>query len=381
MSNDRLCKRVVVVGAGVSGCACAAGLASQGVGCVLVNAALDTTGMPGYGSLLGLPDGGDWGKLVRVFAAMPPELRCAWLSGARSLSVGLLVDPRAVSLRVKWVLEQTEIVLLRQGLVTKLETEGSGGQWRLETAFGDVLWADVVVLAVGLALGGRVQVGADNLGGGRYGEVASDDLLASLMDLGLGVHRTSIEVPPLYCGSLLASDKSAGAAKRSVCGVLPEQWVREFREWEAKIWEWEVQARELSLETGRGPAPLLGYGPEAAASSGSGFEAGSGPWSEELGLVPASGCTHEWQAVLDPGAGAGQLTDASDSALTPSDMTVSRLGYRVTGLVLDEVDETGRVQGLDGLWAIGRVAGASSYLESLGSALRASATIGAELRG
>jgi hypothetical protein len=51
------------------------------------------------------------------------------------------------------------------------------------------------------------------------------------------------------------------------------------------------------------------------------------------------------------------------------------LGYEVRADVIKDGDEDGRIPGLSGVWAVGRVAGASSYVESLASGVRAAAAV------
>ncbi len=113
---------VIVVGAGVSGCACAACLAAAGAQVLLVNSALDILGLPGYGPGL-FPAQGGWSELAGVLSDLPAPLRWAWLSSASVVKNGsplLLVDRRAVSLETKRALEGMAGIDFRQGLVVEI---------------------------------------------------------------------------------------------------------------------------------------------------------------------------------------------------------------------------------------------------------------------
>ncbi len=70
--------RVVIVGAGVSGCACAGVLATAGVEVLLVSASLDAAGMPAYGPVVpaaGAPGGA---RLLAAVGGLPHDRRCGW---------------------------------------------------------------------------------------------------------------------------------------------------------------------------------------------------------------------------------------------------------------------------------------------------------------
>ena len=204
----------VVVGAGVSGCACAAALASRGVRVTVVNGALDAVGLPGYG-----PDvaGGirGWAEIGETMAALPAVLREVWLDAAAVPEDGaafLTVDRRMVSIETKRALERIPGLEFRQGLVTdvRVVTEGSpgaepGGPGRprvaVETVFGEVVEADAIVIAVGLGLGGRVAVGDDVMPGGRYGETPADGLREALEALGAAYGEATVEVGARFASS------------------------------------------------------------------------------------------------------------------------------------------------------------------------------------
>jgi hypothetical protein len=224
---------VIVVGAGVSGCACAATLAAAGIRVLVLSKALDTVGLPAYGpDLVSLPGG--LGRVWAVLSSLPTPLREVW-SGAAAIarrtwqesaaedhaaalavssepmpqsvkgdtSVGddgfVNVDRRVLSIETKRLLETMPGLQFRQGLVDDLRTVGGGAcdqgqRVAVETVFGEVFEADAVVLAVGLSMGGEVILGEDRLPGGRYGEMPSDGLLQAMRRLGAEFDRVELEV-------------------------------------------------------------------------------------------------------------------------------------------------------------------------------------------
>ncbi len=200
---------VIVVGAGVSGCACAATLAMNGIRVTLLNSALDSVGQPGYGPVVCASDR-DWSRIVGTLATLPQPLRNAWLDACSVADIDtplLFVDRRMLSIETKRALERMTGLEFRQGLVTEVRIEPQEGTQALPggirsavqkvvvtTAFGEAIAAEAVVLAVGLSLGGRVRVGDDVLSGGRYGETPSDELRDALAKLGITFREVRIEV-------------------------------------------------------------------------------------------------------------------------------------------------------------------------------------------
>ncbi|MCL5735438.1 MAG: FAD-dependent oxidoreductase [Actinobacteria bacterium] len=187
--------RVIVVGGGVSGCACAATLARGGAQVTVISSALDVVGLPGYGSEVRADNG--WSEIAETFAGLPLELRLAWLKSSVLLETGepvLFVDRRAVSVESKRALERMPGLEFRQALVTEVRLRDLGTDSgasvpgpaiEVGSAFGEVFQGDALVLAPGLALGGEVVVGSEVLPGGRYGEVPANDLRAALEGLGV----------------------------------------------------------------------------------------------------------------------------------------------------------------------------------------------------
>ena len=205
MRSEAFCHRVVVVGAGVSGCACAVALADLGVAVTLVSSALDIVGLPGYGPDVWIADQDSW-------ALVPLRLRDVWERGAYAPDDDtplIVIDRRAVSLETKRLLEGLALVDLRQGLVVDVRPVSDGAGIEVLTAFGDVVDGAACVLAVGLGLRGRVTEGERQLAGARYGEVAAEALLR-----GPGRSGDTVSRGRPRGGETLRDDKSNGWALR-----------------------------------------------------------------------------------------------------------------------------------------------------------------------
>ncbi len=155
---------VIVVGAGVSGCACAAELASAGLQVTLINSAMDRVGLPAYGpDMIGEGRGHQAEEALR---GLPLSLRSVWLQAAMMPASGeaiLNIDRRKISIETKRALEEIPGLGFRQGFVTDLRLVGR--RVEVETIFGEVFEADAVVVAVGLSLGGRIDTGSDGRAG------------------------------------------------------------------------------------------------------------------------------------------------------------------------------------------------------------------------
>ncbi len=250
---------VIVVGAGVSGCTCAAALANAGVRVLLLNGAMDRVCLPAYGPDL-IDNAGESGRLERWIAELPSPLGEVWSGAAlRPVDGGtvLNVDRRRVSVESKRLLEKTPGLRFRQGFVVDVRPSGeelrngkdvhsgqkvhsadelrNGEHLRnsqdlhsregrsgerpprrvaVETAFGEVFEADAVVVAAGLSLGARSESGEESVEGGRYGEPASNGLLGGLVRLGVKFEETVLEVGPRVAATrepVRVADRAAGS--------------------------------------------------------------------------------------------------------------------------------------------------------------------------
>ncbi len=385
-SRDRDAPPVIVVGAGTSGCACAVTLAESGVPVVLVDGALDNVGLPSYGPVVWLDD-------EPADGSVPGSLWRAWTRYAwrpeEDLPL-LVVDRRAVSLEVKRVVESYDLVALRQGLVTAVRplTGARFGSVRVEveTAFGEIFHGAACVIAVGLALRGRVRAGVQTLAGGRYGELAADELADCLEIQGAALSTVERSV----------GVRVAGRAEEVLIGAAPVRLVATGVKGDSDAAVPRVEGLTPG-ETATRPGGEVRVMPSAphedqslhpsaflvgrarpGASAGTCEDAGT----HERGLliVPDSVATREWYVAAarwggdePPGLGFRRTgTGAKRGAIT-------RPPHTVVGAVVVGVEEDGSLRALPGVWVGGQASGATEYLESLRSGARVGRAIAAWL--
>lgn len=413
----------LVVGAGVSGCACAAMLASRGVRVTVINGALDAVGQPAFGPDI-VPASGRLEEIREVLASLPGALRSVWAS-ASVVPAGApfaCVDRRMLSIETKRVLEWMPGLEFRQGLVNNLRPSGPVGAIRVgrkrggvavETVFGEVFEAEAVVIAVGLGLGGRVSVGENLLPGGRYGEASVDGLRAALEMAGARFQEVAVCVGPRFLWGDVVVEREGegreaggdgldrgrpfvGGGERSITlplarlmgagGDLVEREV-------TRGWEGEPEDRRgLLAECGLGestagcwpgeypPAPHWTEGLWADAAvvvrSGDGVVRPSlSPDGVATGEVHLSG-DGEWCGVAGV-AGSGE-------GVVDSRPMVTRLGHCVGGLAIANLGSSGRLLAEEGVtlpvWITGRAAGAAGYLESLVAGVRTGVEVATVLK-
>jgi hypothetical protein len=313
----------------------------------------------------------------------------------------LVVDRRAVSVETKRTLERIPGLQFRQALITDARVLPDG-RVEVESAFGEVWAADVAVIASGLALQGRVEVGEEILPGGRYGEVPANELLQALSALGMPFVETVVDVGPRYAYDcvemLMVLGSPGGSESGEETGQGHAPWVNESGEMAV----WRALAPWLGAEEGRlvdrtaehcwpsefPPAPywsgelkpagaFLWKRGESAGGNGTGtadqgatargYEDRKSGNHQALGVVVPDGvATAEYYvSPMQTGGGEG----------------LTRMGHRVRALVAAGVDEMGRVPGVTSrLRVVGRSAGSQTYLESLRSGVLAADSVAADVQ-
>lgn len=351
--------RVVVVGAGVSGCVCAVALAESGVAVTLVGSALDVVGLPGYGPDVWITDPDSW-------ALVPRRLRDVWERGAYVPDDGtplLVIDRRAVSLETKQLLEGLALVDLRQGLVVDVLPASDDRGVEVHTAFGDVVEGAACVLAVGLGLGGRVTEGERRLAGARYGEVAADALREVLGARGILFREVEREVGERSVGRGPARGTSGGLPTGSRVVALRR----------AAALRRAVPPIPFPLERGLpGEGLIVPPGPYEVDMPGVAVAEmrSSGRLGESAaGLFPDGQATAEW--YRSPGYEG--CPDARGQTV--------RLAHRVSGQAIVSLDADGLLEGRGLTWVVGQAAGAGTYLDSLASGARVARLVAAAILG
>lgn len=364
---------VAVVGGGIAGTSCALGCAEAGYSTIVLSSSLDVVGLPGYGPVAG-PVPTDCRQAV---TGMPLGAGRAWRSEllVEPKSGVAVVDPRRLSLRLKWELEAVGRLVIRQGLVVAVEEAAAGSREArviVRTALEEEFVARACVLAPGCGLRGHSVVGRQTLGGGRYGEVPANDLADQLRRAGVPTELGRLEVGG--CFRRCHGNGWAGG------GLRAEAW------WEALRGFWGDEAEERTLvglwnsEDGagrddegcapeqRGAAPDLAIAPPSRPR----------PWAlvraDGTGLFPAGEALEEW--YLSPGLDPAPLLAAG--------LLVTRPAYLVEAeqFLMERGGEGGgRLEGGEVLWAAGRVAGCLTYWESLLSGREVAKRVCAHLSG
>jgi hypothetical protein len=435
--------RVIVVGGGVSGCACASRLAVGGVYVTVISSALDVVGLPGYGPEMSAGPGG-WTEIGETLGLLPEGLRWAWLNSGAVPESGepvLVVDRRAVSIESKRALETIPGLTFRQGLITDVrigtsdcdsagaESQSGGGARtavEVETAFGEVFQADAVVLAPGLAFRGRIEVGDEVIRGGRYGEVPADELCEALEALGVTFEETTVEVGPRYSrDSFLVRTAFVGASvdggnetTLTTSRLVPARAVVLGTSVDGS---WDQANLGEAVRTLRAPViGAEGYAARQAGAVACGPD-GNHAWPDEFPPAPHWTEALRSQAAVvlagsrrtlfvadldrsgpaclavapDGAATAEYYVESGEVASVPDGLTsgpseegsepgegITRLGHCVRALIPVGSDAEGRLPaGPDRIRVAGRSAGAGSYLESLRSGVRVADSLLRVLRG
>jgi hypothetical protein len=374
-------RTALVIGAGVSGCACAAALVERGVRVRLVNSALDRLGHPGYGPEV--ISAGGWAGIVEAFGALPRVVRDVWVEAGVGPAGGggvVAVDRRRISIELKRALESLPGLELRQGLVNDVRLVGAGGEAvgtgreleatgvAVETVFGEVFEAEAVVVAVGLGLGGVVVAGEDVLPGGRYGETRAEGLVGALERLGARTREEEIKVGPRFLpGSLgargvreVAESLAPGGgtcAEGQVHGAVPlSEILREEKGayqgsggWSDEFpptphWTSELQPHEL-------------------------YSGGAAQSGEERLVLPDGCALGEVYVWPDPRPAVEQGLCGRAGGWREPAVLASRLGQTVRALVVTDLGHAGRLRtegvGDVSVWVTGRAGGSVDYLRSL----------------
>ena len=398
---------VVVIGAGVSGCACAATLASAGVGVTLMSTALDHLGEPSFGPEIMQEEGAH--NAPDVLASLPGGLGEAWLGAACSARDGsfMTIDRRRVSLETKRLLECSRGLHLRQGLVVGLSAAASSGTQDgsddarvcVHTAFGEDVLGRAAVVAVGLGLGRTHDAGGLQGGGAEPSEGRGPSLLSALQRLGARFETGRAEIGVrLGLGGASDEDVWDALANCGWEGPAGEAWPRP-----------ELVACERAwygpMTIGRGGRhsdnelpgiTVQGAGPASEQGVSSPYDDSELWHSTALAVGSASGVAIP--VVVGDGVATRELfvrpgwrcsalfgEDERGAALGNWGAVVARAARSLEGMVVVNAGEAGAVTlpGVGGgaVWVTGRCAGATGYLESLQMGVRTGEAIARSLQG
>ncbi len=194
---------VIVVGAGHAGCEAALAAARIGCSTLLLTMGLDTVAQMSCNPAIG---GLAKGHLVHEVDALGGEMglnidatgiqfrRLNMKKGPAVRAARAQADRMAYSARMKTVVEQQELLDLKQGVVVDLLLAGDRIAG-VRTRDGLDFLARSVVLTTGTFMRGLIHVGLNSYSGGRAGEPSSEGLSEALRGLGLTVGRLKTGTP------------------------------------------------------------------------------------------------------------------------------------------------------------------------------------------
>jgi tRNA uridine 5-carboxymethylaminomethyl modification enzyme len=194
---------IIVVGAGHAGCEAALAGARMGQSTLMFSMNLDAIALMSCNPAIG---GLAKGHLVREIDALGGEMaknidatgiQFRTLNTRKGPAVRASraqADKQLYRLRMKYVLEHTENLSLKQDEVTALYVE-DGVVLGVETRVGIRYLAKTIILTTGTFLRGLIHVGLTSYAGGRAGDLPAVGLSASLEKLGFEIGRLKTGTP------------------------------------------------------------------------------------------------------------------------------------------------------------------------------------------
>ena len=194
---------VVVIGGGHAGCEAALVSSRYGSKTLLISINMDSIALMPCNSAVGGPGRG---QLVREIDVLGGEIaknvdrnfiHMRMLNTSKGPAVRTLraiVDKRRYFLSMKNVLENQDMLELKQGLVVDVKRKPEG--WRVFTSDGNMYECSCIVISTGTFLRARIFWGKNVIEAGRQGEITSRRLPLNLERLGFKFGRLKTDTPP-----------------------------------------------------------------------------------------------------------------------------------------------------------------------------------------
>lgn len=195
---------VIVIGAGHAGCEAALASARMGCNTLLLTINLDTIAYMPCNPSIGGPAKGIVVREVDALGGQMARNTDATYIQMRMLNTGkgpavqalrAQADKAFYALNMKWTLEQTPNLDVKQAMVDELLTEHDAIRG-VVTKSGQEFHAQSVVLTTGTYLRGRIFIGDVSYEGGPNGQMPAVKLSDSLLDLGFTLVRFKTGTPP-----------------------------------------------------------------------------------------------------------------------------------------------------------------------------------------
>jgi len=195
---------VIVIGGGHAGCEAALAAARMGCKTLLLTINLDTIAYMPCNPSIGGPAKGIVVREVDALGGQMGKNTDATYIQMRMLNTGkgpavqalrAQADKAYYALNMKWTLERTESLHLKQGLVEELLVR-NGRIYGVVTKSGQEFHAQAVVLTTGTYLRGRIYIGEVSYESGPNGQMPAIRLSDCLVDLGFRLVRFKTGTPP-----------------------------------------------------------------------------------------------------------------------------------------------------------------------------------------